>query len=81
LNTGVRKQGDQIRLFFANWAIVYRRKFFLKIAKIDQFLATFSKVKVVLILILTKNELGFTFGDFFTNTSGHPVRKLPLPPS
>jgi hypothetical protein len=25
--------------------------------------------------------LGFTFGDFFTNTSGHPVRKLPLPPS
>jgi hypothetical protein len=26
-------------------------------------------------LILTKNGLGYTLGDFFTNSSGHPVGK------
>jgi hypothetical protein len=30
-------------------------------------------------LILTKNVLGYIVGDFFLNSSGHPVRKLRLP--
>jgi hypothetical protein len=27
------------------------------------------------VLIVTKNGLGYILGDFFTNSSGHPVRK------
>jgi hypothetical protein len=30
------------------------------------------------VLILTNNLLGCTLGDFFTNSSGHPVRNEPI---
>jgi hypothetical protein len=36
----------------------------------------FSMVKVMFVLILRKNGLGYILGDFFTNTSGHPGGEL-----
>jgi hypothetical protein len=32
----------------------------------------FSAVTATYVVIFTKNGLGFTLGDFFTNASGHP---------
>jgi hypothetical protein len=37
----------------------------------QQFLATFTKVYIDYVLILTKTGLGYILGDFFTNSSGH----------
>jgi hypothetical protein len=49
---------------------------FMKIAeKSKVFLARFWRRKSC-VLILTKSELGYTLGDFFANSSGHPDRNL-----
>jgi hypothetical protein len=34
-----------------------------------------GKSYVVMYVIFTKNGLGYTLGDFFTNASGHPGRQ------
>jgi hypothetical protein len=63
-------QGDQIGQIFANWAIVYNGKVFY-ITNVAKFLGT---VKVICFIILTKKCVGLHFGQFFTNSSGHPAQ-------
>jgi hypothetical protein len=51
---------------------------YFKITQLAQmYWLLFTTVKSVL-LILTKNELGYILGDFFTNSSGHPDHKRQL---
>jgi hypothetical protein len=66
------RQGDQTWRIFAYcllWAI------FLKISNNSKFEATVFHVKSHL-SILTKNGLGYFLGDYFANSSGHPVCQL-----
>jgi hypothetical protein len=45
--------------------------FFRKFPNSPNLWDTFSKVKFMCVLILTKNGLGHILGDFLTNPSGH----------
>jgi hypothetical protein len=40
--------------------------------------ATFSTEKSMYALALTENGLGYSLGDFFTNSSGHPAAAVPF---
>jgi hypothetical protein len=54
-------QGDQIGQIFH-----------FKLLEIAHILGLFFP-SLELALIVTKNRLGYSLGDFFTNSSGHPV--------
>jgi hypothetical protein len=59
---------------FAYWAIIYFVQFFnTKATKMFGCISTFNKIYVA---ILTKNGVGSRFGQFFTNSFGHPVELL-----
>jgi hypothetical protein len=71
-------QDDQIG------AIVFHGQFFFNYRINPNFGATFYHVKSY-VLILTKNEVGYILGYFFTNSSGHTAmgttcRYLMIPP-
>jgi hypothetical protein len=66
-------QGDQIWRIFAYWVIAYLlwKVLFENYRSSPNFKATFSMVKRYSVEF-DKNELGYIFGDFFTNASGRP---------
>jgi hypothetical protein len=67
------KQGDQIWRIFAQRAIVNFWQF-LKIQEVAQNFIICT-VKARYVYFFTKNGLGYTLGDCFTSSSGHPARK------
>jgi hypothetical protein len=71
-----RRQGDQIGRIFACWAVVYSGQVFWKLQNKPQFLGLFCPRPNVRAYIFTINGLGYILGDFFTNSSGHPGRRL-----
>jgi hypothetical protein len=46
---------------------------FLRLRKYPKILGNFFRSSGFVVLILAKNGLGYILGDFFTNSSGHPV--------
>jgi hypothetical protein len=66
-----RAQGDQIGRIIAYWAITFFgqsiENYISSANSRDSFIHSTSYV-----LIWTKICLGYTLGDFFTNSSGHP---------
>jgi hypothetical protein len=64
------RQGDQIGRIFAQCAIIYFAQIDKNYRSSPKFCATFFP-SVEYVLILTKYALGYIFGDFFTNSSGH----------
>jgi hypothetical protein len=64
-------QGDQIGRIFSQLGIVYFKKCLFNYISSPHFCASFVISKDYA-LILTKHELGYTLGDFFTNSSGNP---------
>jgi hypothetical protein len=69
-----RKQCDQLGRILARWVNVYFGHFYY--VSNPHFGATFSP-QLRLHISLAQNGLGLVLGDFFTNSSGHPGRKLP----
>jgi hypothetical protein len=65
------QQGDQIGRFVSSWAIVYIRQFLEnnKMAQIFSYIFTWQK----LCINFDETVLGYTLGDCFTNSSGHPA--------
>jgi hypothetical protein len=57
-------QCDQIGRIFAKWAIVYFGRLFKILEVTHIFGLIYSTVKVTYALILWKNVLGYTLGDF-----------------
>jgi hypothetical protein len=55
-------------------AIVHFWAVLMKITKVAKILGQFSHSKICA-FILTKNWLGYIFGDFFANSSGHPANE------
>jgi hypothetical protein len=64
----IGNQGDQIWRIFAYWAILFFGQFYENYTRSSNLFHGRSYT-----LILTKSGLRHTFGDFFTNSSGHPV--------
>jgi hypothetical protein len=62
------EQGDQIGRFFVYWSNFSWAVFLM--TKVGIFFGYF---------VLIKHGLGYTLGDFFTNSSGHPGFESPLP--
>jgi hypothetical protein len=54
-------QGDQIRRFFAYWAIVY----FVQFEKIENYLSFYFPNQKFYVLIFDKNGLGYILAHFF----------------
>jgi hypothetical protein len=65
------RQGDQLARFFAYWAIDYFGQFITKLQKEPKFLSWLLSMVKIYVLILWKNGLGNSLGNFFTNSSGH----------
>jgi hypothetical protein len=75
----VYKQGDQIgRIFAPNGRLFLLGIFFEKYRSSPNLLATLPFGKIYA-LIVTNKGLGYILGDFFTNSSGHPVQKRLTP--
>jgi hypothetical protein len=64
-------QSDQIGRIFAQCAIVCFGQFFKNYTSSPKLWATLFQ-RIDYVLILTKNGLGYSLGDFFTNSSGLP---------
>jgi hypothetical protein len=73
-------QGDQIGRIFADWAAVYFGQFIENFKSYPNYWASiFHDTRYVhTYLTFTKNELGYILGDFFTNSSGHPVTNVTI---
>jgi hypothetical protein len=69
------KQSDQIGKIFSQWMIVFYGQFSENYKSGPNFGATFVHGKSS-VLTLTKYELGYIFGDFFTYSSGHSASKV-----
>jgi hypothetical protein len=69
------EQGDQIGRIFAHWAIAFVGQFIENYRSSANSWANFFP-STSCVLILTKNCLCYTLGDFFKNSSGHPGPKL-----
>jgi hypothetical protein len=69
----VTMQSDQNGRINAYWVIVHLGQFFIIYKVANIFGLTFYTVKVMYVLILTKNRVGLHFGRFLTNPSGHPA--------
>jgi hypothetical protein len=68
------RQSVQIGWILNQWAIVYFGKCFENRMSSPHFWATLTQIYITyVLLILTKKN---TWGDFFTNSSGHPVTWL-----
>jgi hypothetical protein len=65
-------KSDQIGQIFAYWAVLYIGSLFEKVKSSANYWDTFFQTTSCE-LILTKNWLGCTLGDFFKNSSGHPA--------
>jgi hypothetical protein len=71
-NRDVGDQGDQIRRFFAFWAIFLLWEVFFFNYREAHFLSTFFLIKIYA-SFSTRNGLGYTLNESCTNPSGHPV--------
>jgi hypothetical protein len=70
------KQGDRIGRIFGPWTIVFFGYFFENYGRSPNFVATFFHGRSD-VLVLTKNGLGYIWGDFFTH---HLVTLTASPP-
>jgi hypothetical protein len=68
----IHMQGDQIGRMFAHCAIDYLRLCFKSTEEALLFGLLFSRSESYA-SIFTEHGLGHVLGDFFTNSSGHPV--------
>jgi hypothetical protein len=66
-------QGDQIGRFVAYWAIFFTFGGLLKLTEVAQVYVLLFPHGSGYVLILAKARLGYILGEFFTNSSGHPV--------
>jgi hypothetical protein len=68
VTTITNEQGDHIGRILAQWVIVYNRPVFKNCRSCPIFWLLFATA-----LILTKNGMGYNFGQFLINSSGHPA--------
>jgi hypothetical protein len=71
-------QGDQFGRIFCLLGNCFYFGHFLKITKIAYICGLLFYTEKCYALILTKNGLGFIWGNFFTNLSGHPAHNPKL---
>jgi hypothetical protein len=69
LPSRVTRLGEFSHDIFAHWATVYSGQFFLENYRSS---SLFSTVRAMH-WFWRKNGLGYSLGDFFTNSSGHPA--------
>jgi hypothetical protein len=64
------KQGDQIGRILTSWAIVFFGQFYENYTR-SAYFELLINTKNVLHYFLQKNVLGYIWGKFFENSSGH----------